>query len=206
MYCEIMIQHRRPISPQQFTAAIRHSFGNVISLDQAYAKSALYRSRTPSASILAFDLARNCFVILRKVSNVRSTFHLEGSDGTVGVDSMLDAVQEFADEIAAIFRRPDYRGRYLTVRLFEDNGRETGIEGKRATLASVFKQKFAWRETAPAVTAFVTGLLLLWLGLGTEKRPAIFVSFMVVLVFTLGDAFAGYARDGGTIRWKLGRE
>lgn len=201
-----MIQHRWAILPDRLEAAIRSSFGNTIPLDQAYARSALYRSRSPSISIFAFDLARNCFVILRKVSNVRSTFHLEGSDDTVGVDTMLDAVQEFADELAAIFRRSDYRVRDLTVRLFEDNGRETGMEGRRATLASVFKQKFVWRETAPAVTAFVTGLLLLWLGFGTEGRPAIFVSFLVVLVFTLGDAFAGYVWDGGTIRWKLGRD
>jgi hypothetical protein len=128
MYCEIMIQHRWAILPDRLEAAIRSSFGNTIPLDQAYARSALYRSRSPSISIFAFDLARNCFVILRKVSNVRSTFHLEGSDDTVGVDTMLDAVQEFADELAAIFRRSDYRVRDLTVRLFEDNGRETGME------------------------------------------------------------------------------
>jgi hypothetical protein len=205
MYCEIMIQHRRAILPDQLRAEIQHSFGNVISLDQAYARSALYQLRPPSASIFAFDLARDCFVILRKVSNIRSTFHLEGSDLTVSVDTMLHAVQEFATELTNVLKRSDCRVRNLTVQLFEDNGRETGMEGRRATLSSIFRQKFAYREIAPAVMAFVAGLLVLWLGLGAGRWQAVFVSLLVVLAFTLGDAFAGYFWGDGRINWRLGR-
>jgi hypothetical protein len=114
-------------------------------------------------------------VILRKVSNVCfSTYHLEGGDSTVTVDTMLHAVQEFAEQLTAVLRRFDCRVRRLTVQLFEDNGRETGMYGRPVTLASVFKQKFAWREIAPAVTGFVTALLLISLGLGAEQKQAFF--------------------------------
>ncbi len=208
MYCEITIRHRRPIKPDDLKSAIQQSFGNGIPLNQAYARSAIYGVMPPPASIFAFDLARNCFVILRKVSNVRfSTYHLEGTDRTVSVDTMLHAVQEFSEQITAELRGKtlgsDCRVRSLTVQLFEDNGRETGMEGKPVTLGSVFKEKFAWREIAPAVTAFATALLLIWRGLNKEPKQAVFYSLLIVLVFALGDTVAGYWWGRDSMKWSL---
>jgi hypothetical protein len=42
------------------------------------------------------------------------------------------------------------------VTLFEDNGRETGIQGKQETFQSVSRQVFSWAELRSSVIAFAT--------------------------------------------------
>ena len=52
----------------------------------------------------------------------------------------------------------------LTVKLFEDNAKETGLVGVPLTIASVVREKFAWKEIATAVTTFVIAAPLFWQG------------------------------------------
>ena len=187
-FCEITVEHREPIKANVLAAMIR-SFGNTIPLSEAYARSSFYRLRPPRASILAFELG-NCFVILRKVSNVRcSIYHLEGSSITVSVGTMLQSVQELSKELARQLGRKalissDYKVRNLTARLFEDNGREAAIDGKPITIGSIFREKFAWREMVSPVTTFATALFLIWRRLSTEPAAAAFYSIVIVVVLT----------------------
>ena len=211
VYCEIIVKHRGQIDPRDLKTAVRNSFGNSIELAEAYSRSAIYELSPPSDSICAFDLVRNCFVILRKVSNVSfSTFHLEGSNRTVTVDAMLHAVEEFSNQLTKVLSggslRSAYRSRDLTVQLFEDNGRQTGMDGKLVNLASVLRDKFDWKELAPPVTAFTTSMLLIWLGLKKEAAMAIVYSLIIVLVFALGDAIVEYVWARATMVWRLRNE
>ena len=164
MYCEIRAEHRKPVKAEGLKAAVQELFRNELQLEKAYQKSALYSIEPPSSSVCAFELVGNCFVILRKVGLVRfSTYHVEGDGRSVSVDTMLQAVQEFSGQLLReLGRDSQFKLRNLTAQLFEDNGRETRLEGRIVTLSSMFKEKFAWRELAPAVIAFATALLLIW--------------------------------------------
>lgn len=93
----------------------------------------------------------------------------------------------------------------LEVKLFEDNGKETGLEGKRATIGSVFKEKRAWQETKTPLITIVTATLLFWRGLDNKPLSAAGYSFGVVLLFTVVDTFVEYWSRGGKIEWKLSR-
>jgi hypothetical protein len=145
MYCEIVVEHRKQIDANRLRLAVLQLFGNQLPLDEAYNRSAIYRVAAPRSSLCAFEVARNCFVILRKVSDIRlSTFHLEGSGPNVTVNTMLQEVQEFSNRLLSQLGRggntgSSYKVRNLSVRLFEDNGRETGVEGELVTLGAIFK-------------------------------------------------------------------
>ncbi len=209
MFCEITVVHRREIGGEVLKSSLLQLFGNPIALPVAYDRSALYRIKPPASSICAFESSANCFVILRKVTNVHSSiYHLEGNGPSVTVPTMLQAVQEFSGELMAQLRRNNlgtgYKVRRLTARLFEDNGNETGLMGNPVTISSVFKEKFAWKEIATPLITFVTAALLFWRGLDNKPLAAAGYSLGVVVLFTLVDAFVEYWSRGDKIEWKLG--
>jgi drug/metabolite transporter (DMT)-like permease len=93
--------------------------------------------------------------------------------------------------------------RNLSVRLFEDNGRETGVEGELVTLGAIFKGKFAWKEIAPAVITFFTALFLFWRGLSDQSVKAAVASLLIVLVFTLVAVIAEKLHGRNRMNFKL---
>jgi hypothetical protein len=99
--------------------------------------------------------------------------------------------------------RAAYEGDSLTVQLFEDNGRETGIEGKLITVSSILRERFAWASLRSSVLAFITSLLLIWRGLKQEPLLAGIYSFAIVLVFTVLETGISYFLERGKIGWKL---
>jgi hypothetical protein len=209
MYCEIVVEHRKQIDANRLRLAVLQLFGNQLPLDEAYNRSAIYRVAAPRSSLCAFEVARNCFVILRKVSDIRlSTFHLEGSGPNVTVNTMLQEVQEFSNRLLSQLGRggntgSSYKVRNLSVRLFEDNGRETGVEGELVTLGAIFKGKFAWKEIAPAVITFFTALFLFWRGLSDQSVKAAVASLLIVLVFTLVAVIAEKLHGRNRMNFKL---
>ncbi|MGA8271980.1 MAG: hypothetical protein WB919_10525 [Candidatus Sulfotelmatobacter sp.] len=96
-----------------------------------------------------------------------------------------------------------YEGISLTVQLFEDNGRETGIAGKLTTLSSILRERFAWASLRSSVIAFLTSLALIWKGLKQEPLMAGVYSFAIVLVFTMLECAVSYFLDRGKMKWKL---
>ena len=121
---------------------------------------------------------------------------------------MLGAVEKFAAALVAQLRLKTvdraYRSSSLAAKLFEDNGKETGLVGSRASLRSVFAERFTLKELLPSLVAFVTAALLFWLGLNDNKllRAALY-GLIVAVFFKLVEMLAAYLSKRGTIEWKL---
>jgi hypothetical protein len=216
MYCEINVKHRKTIDAAGLERAIRVTFGNDIPVLIAYARSAIYRAVVPPlaaagapipASLFAFDTALNCFVIVRRVTVQLSTYHVEGNTTLVPVETLLQAAQEFASQLSRILQdcaeSSVYGARAVTIQLFEDNGKETGMQGEVVTWNSAFGNEFSWKELKSSVIPFVTALLLIWQGLKQEPIRASIYSFAIAMAFALTQAIAGYWRGRGKIKWKL---
>jgi len=208
MYCEITVRHAAPITEGGLEATVCHGqLGALILLAVAYARSSIYRVNPPGHSVGAFEAVRRCFVIVREVNSRISTFHIEGNSPAVSVESLLQAVQDFAGLLFPVLGIAPggaaYEGDSLTVQLFEDNGRETGIEGKLITVSSILRERFAWASLRSSVLAFITSLLLIWRGLKQEPLLAGIYSFAIVLVFTVLESGISYFLERGKIGWKL---
>lgn len=208
VYCEIVVKHRDVITGPGLEAAIgRGRLGTDIPLAMAYGMSAIYKPAPPSHSLFAFDAPWNCFVIARKVNYRTSTYHLEGSTRAVSVETLFQAAQEYSESLLRALRtspaEPGYKGRSLAGRLFEDNGRETGAEGKLVTLASTFRKKFQLAELRSSLIAFLTATALIHYGLKQESLMAAGASLLIAVVFTLSETFFAYYRGRGTIEWKF---
>jgi len=203
MYCEIVAKHGNTITANQLETAIRKPFGNDVPLATAYGRSAIYKSYPPPNSLFAFETMRNCFVIVRSVNVHFSTFHLEGNTTVIPVETMLQAAQEFCDALMLVLKTSNLKAKSLTVQLFEDNGRESGMQGKRIGWVSVFKEKFSWKELKSAIIPFVTAVLLIWRGLEQKPLKSFIYGLLIVLAFTLADAIAGGWAARGKIAWKL---
>src|SRR5271156_1106965 len=112
MYCEIIVKHSRQIDAGALEAAIRAPFGNAVLILDAYRRSAIYKGLVPPLaphhapppppSLFAFETGLNCFVIVRKVNVVLSTYHLEGNTPVVSVETLLQAAQEFSGQLMKI--------------------------------------------------------------------------------------------------------
>jgi hypothetical protein len=207
MYCEITVEHRQQIRVADLSRMME-SFENPIELSSAYNRSEFYRGSPPASSICAFESGPNCFVILRKVTDIRfSIYHLEGNGPRVTVPTMLEAVQAFAGELMAQLHLKTvasaYKPRSLTVKLFEDNGKETGLVGTQTNIWSVFKEKFALKEIVPSLVTFVTATLLLWRGLDNKPLLAAIYSLAVVVFFKLVETLVAHLSKRGKIEWKL---
>jgi hypothetical protein len=207
MYCEAFVRHKAVITEAELQKALQGRLGPDIALAAAYKMSALYSLVPPAHSIYAFETVRGCFVIVRRVNSSFSTYHIEGTNRSVSVQTLLAAVQDFAGLLFPVLATapatPAYQASSLTVQLFEDNGRETGLEGKLTTLSSVFREQFAWASLRSSVIAFATGLLLIWRGLKQEPIKATIYSFAIVLIFTLLESTIGYILGRGKIKWKF---
>jgi hypothetical protein len=203
MYCELSVKHGKTIDAASLEHAIRAPFDNDLPLAAAYGRSAIYGRVPPAHSLFAFETVQNCFVIVRKVNVRFSTYHLEGNSPAISVETMLTAAQEFATQLISVLDTSACKAKTLTVQLFEDNGRETGMEGKMITWSSVFLDKFSWKELKSSVISFVTSALLIWRGLKQEPLRASIYSLLIVIVFTLGDAIFSGSAVRGKINWKL---
>jgi hypothetical protein len=207
MYCEVVVKHRSVITEAGLQTALQGRLGADIALAAAYGMSSLYRLFPPAHSLYAFETVRGCFVIVDRVNYRFSTYHIEGNTPTVSVQTLLAAVQDFAGLLlSALGTAPatsSDKGHSLAVQLFEDNGRETGVEGNLVTLSSVLRERFAWSALRSSVIAFATGLLLIWRGLKQEPVKAMVYSFAIVVLFTVLESVIGYFQGRGKIKWKL---
>jgi hypothetical protein len=209
MYCEIWVKHRAAITEIGLAKAVCGAqLGAPVPLDAAYGRSAFYSLHPPSHSVCAFETVRGCFVIVRQVNADFSMYHIEGNSPSVPVQTLLDAVQDFASLLSAGLRRAlaerDYSYSSLTVKLFADNdGRETGVEGNLTTLTSVLRERLAWSSLRSGVIAFLTSVLLIRLGLTHDLAKAAIYTFAIVIIFALLESMAGYLGGRGKIKWKL---
>ena len=207
MFCEVTVKHRSAVTEAGLQELVCNgALGTSLTLGEAYSRSALYKDDPPHHSVGAFDTVHGCFVIVRKVNYLFSTYHVEGNSRAVSVQTLLLAVQDFSGLLLAVLAKADkpFRAVSLTVLLFEDNAaRETGMEGKLTTLVSVLREQFAWASLRSSVIAFVTALMLIWLRLKQEPKRASIYSFVLVLVFSVLESAVSYILGRGKIKWKL---
>ena len=195
MYCEITVTHGKEIDQGLLKPFIVEAFKNPLDLKCAYARSAIYKNKTPASSVCALELESDCFVIFRKVAGIRSSmFHLEGNHSQVPVTTLLQAVQKFSRELITQLRSSKigraYKPRELTVKIFEDNGKDTGVAGNQVTIVSVFREKFGWKEVAAPTITFATALVLLWIGLDSKPLAVAGYTLGGVAFFMLADTLA----------------
>lgn len=208
MYCEIVVKHKKVIKAEDLKAAIGEGrLGENIDVDDAHALSAIYRNDTTVKSLFAFEVTSNCFVIARRVNFQQSTFHVEGKSSLVSVATLFGAVQQYTESLLEALRKPPakrgQRGRFLGATLFEDNGRETSVEGKLGTLASAFRAKFRLAELKSSLIAFATAWALIHFSFKGEALKAAGVSLLIAVVFTLSETLFAYYRGRGKIEWKF---
>lgn len=208
MYCEIIVKHRDVITEVGLADAISGGrLGTDIPLATAYGMSAIYGPAPPPHSLFAFEAPWSCFVIARKVNFRTSTYHIEGSSPAVSVETLFRAVQEYSESLLRALKTPPaprgYKGQTLAGQLFEDTGKETGVEGKLVTFGSVFQKKLQWKELRSSLIAFVTAVALIHYSLRDEPLKAAGVSLAITLVFTLSEILFGYYRGRGKIEWNL---
>jgi hypothetical protein len=209
MYCEIVVEHRAAITENGLAKVVcGGQLGTSISLGEAYGRNPLYSQNPPSHSVCAFETVRGCFVIVRQVNARFSMYHIEGNSPSVPVQTLLEAVQDFAGLLSAGLRRAlaggDYADLSLTVQLFEGHsGKETGVEGNLTTLRSVLREQLAWSSIRSSVIAFVTSCLLIRLGLTHDLAKAAIYTLAIVILFALLESIVGYFRGRGKIKWEL---
>jgi hypothetical protein len=112
MYCEINVTHGKRIDAGKLEGAIRGPFGNDVLVLDAYRKSAIYKELVPPLappqapppppSLFAFETVLNCFVIVRRVNVLLSTYHLEGNTSGVSAETLLQAAQEFSNQLMSV--------------------------------------------------------------------------------------------------------
>lgn len=204
MYCEIDIEHSASLQSAELISAIRPpALGTEMPLTDAYHMSRRYNFSPPATSLFAQFTVRNCFVIARSVAASISTYHLEGQTRTVSVKSLLEASEIFTKQILAKINS-DKRtaGKLLVIRLFEDSGNETGVEGQGLTLKEALLEQLSWKQLAPKVLAAVTAVPIIYLRL--DKRSLLWssiISLAIFVLFGLVEAALNYFRNRRKIKF-----
>jgi hypothetical protein len=209
MYCEIVVKNGGNVDEAGLKKAIGPTrLGDDIALAKAYGRSAIYSKNPPTRSIFAHEAVYNCFVIARKLNFRTSTYHLEGNTLTVTAKSMLMAVQEYCNALFKALATPPstkpYKCLTLAVQLFEDNGRETGVEGRLITLRSILGKRLGWEALSSEFIKAATAIGLFYVGIEGDKVKAALFGLGVVIVFGFIETTFDYCTKSGKIEWKSG--
>jgi len=210
VYCEIDIKHKPGSSfvAEDLLKAIRPpALGADMPLADAYAASRRYRSSPPSQSLFAQSTVRNCFVIARTISSNVSTYHLEGLTPAVSAKTLLEASEIFTNQLLEKIKHdPKTKGKLLVIRLFEDTGYETGVEGQDLTWGRALKEQWSWKELQPKIIAALTAALIIYFGL--DKRSLLWsslVSLCFFLIFGVLEATLNYESNRDRIEFEVHR-
>ncbi len=208
MYCEIYIEHRHSISEADLIAALGgNRLGADIPLHTAYSMSSIYSGMPPRHSLFAHESVDNCFAIVRSVNYQTSTYHLEGNGPTVSVQTLLRAAEKYSRILLLALlegvRAADLKGVSSTVRVFQDNGKETGMDGKLANFRNIFSEKFAWGELRSSLVSFLGTFVAVHYGLKQESLKAAGASLAIAVVFLLSEGIFKYYRNRGKLQWEV---
>jgi hypothetical protein len=195
MFCEIYIKHKTPVPPANLVDLLRaSSLGLEITTTAAHSRSAFYRAVGPVASLFAHETVNNCFVILRSKAFDVSTFHLEGNSPAVSVETLLEATQEYVVDhlLPALRRDPSASASLKVVKLFEDNGKETGWLGRLQSLSSVLAEQIHGGEIQSHLIVLLTAFAFLFFGLHGEPLKNVFIALVVAILYALVDGLLKY--------------
>lgn len=202
MYCEIDIEHGPSLVTAELIKGIQPpALGVDIPLATAYATSRRYRSSPTTVSLFAHVTVRNCFVIARTVCGNVSNFHIEGLTSTVSAKTLLEASEMFTRQLLAkIGSDSKTDGRLLVIRLFEDTGFETGVEGQSLTWGRALLDQLGWKELQPKIIATLTAIPIIYFGF--DKKSLIWSSLISLgffVAFGLVEATLKYRSNRGKI-------
>lgn len=208
MYCEIDIEHGPSLAAADLLTAIQPpALGADMPLAAAYASSRRYASSTSTVSLFAHFTVRNCFVIARTLCGNISTYHLEGLTPTVSAKTLLEASEMFTEQLLKkINSDPKTEGKLLVIRLFEDTGFETGVEGKSLTWGRALREQLSWKEMQPKIVAALTAVLIIYFGL--DKRSLLWsslISLSFFLAFDVVEATLKYVSNRGKMDFVVRR-
>jgi hypothetical protein len=206
VYCEIYLKHARNVSAPELVAALRaQGLGTEIPFQQAYSWSRIYGSANPKSSLYAHETLQRCFVILRSLNYDVSSFHLEGRENTVSIQTLLEVAQEYVGKqlLPALRSAPKLDASLQAIKLFEDNGRETGLIGKTSTFSSIFVGQFGWSEIHSHIIVFVSAFLLLKLGHEGESLLAAGIGLSIAVGYAILNGLLKYAWNRRRIRFEL---
>ena len=208
MYCEIDIEHGPHLVAADLLTAIQPpALGADFPLANAYASSRRYKASPPAGSIFGQLTVRNCFVIARTLSGDVSTYHVEGLTPAVSARTLLEASEMFTMQLLAkINSDPKTQGKLLVIRLFEDTGFETGVEGQDLTWGRALLEQLSWKELQPKILAAVTAIPIIYFGL--DKKTLLWsslVSLGFFVAFGLVQATLKYSKNRGKITFVVRR-
>jgi hypothetical protein len=197
MYCEIDLKHSRNITGAELVSILRaRGLGAEIAVSTAFSWSALLRHSHPGG-LFAHETFHRCFVILKSVTYNLSTYHLEGRDNTVSAGTLLEVAQEYVmGQILPALKDAKLKARPWAVRLFEDNGKETGLIGRLPRFKETFREQFNLNEIHSHVIVLFTAFFSLRLGMKTESVTAAIVGLSVATI---------YAALNGTLKYLWNR-
>ncbi len=196
MFCEIYVKHEPAVSAADLVKALRAaSLGAEITTTAAHSRSVLYRAAGAVVSLFAHETVKNCFAILRSVNFDTSTFHLEGNGATVSIETLLEATQEYVVShlLPTLRRKPGSTAKLQAVKLFEDNGRETGLEAHLPRLSSAFTEQLDWSEIHSHIIVLLVAFTSLALGIPGEKLKDVAIALAVTVLYAIVNGLLKYA-------------
>lgn len=188
MYCEIYLKHARNVSGAALVTFLKaQNLGQEMQLPQAYALSRIYRISPPQTSLYAHETLQRCFVILRSVNYDVSSFHLDTREGSVSIETLLEVAEEYVAEqlLPVLSGNPELKASLEAVKLFEDNGRETGLLGKLPGFMTLFLEQFERSEIHSHIIVLLSVFLLVRLGNNQESLLSAGIGLAVALIYAV---------------------
>jgi len=196
MFCEIYLKHKTAVSAYDLVSTLRAAnLGSEITTTAAHSRSVLYGAGGAVVSLFAHETVKSCFVILRSVNFDTSTFHLEGNGPRVSVETLLEATQDYvvSQLLPALKRSPSAIAKLQAVKLFEDNGRETGLEGRLPRLSSAFAEQLDWSEIHSHVIVLLVAFGSLALKIPGDKLKDAAIALAVTVLYAIVNGLLKYA-------------
>ncbi|MGA8221977.1 MAG: hypothetical protein WB780_10020 [Candidatus Acidiferrales bacterium] len=207
MYCEINVYHKKTITADKLAEILRGSgCGNEIPIADAYTRSTVYGGKNPYGSTYAHDSGQHCFAIVQKINNLnQSIFHFE-ADPHISANTLLESAEEYAQTLQRVFAGPNaprhYRVTRLVIRPFENNFKESGLEGSLVTTRQALKDVNLFHEVGTKLIALFTTFLLVRLGLTKETITAAEWTFAIAVMFVAVELIRAWYQNRGKISWK----
>lgn len=204
MYCEVLLKHRKPVSPGDLVRALKESnVGQEIALGTAYSFSQLYSIAPPTHSYFSHETARGCFIILRQVNRDESTFHIEGMTRAVEPETLFSALEAYARHLLDVVNEKKNKkqlcGAISAFSFFEGDGKPIPLDAHLVTLPKVLRDTFSWSEIRSSLIPFLTVLFVVKVGLKEESLSALAVALVITSVFLLTESLTAYFQKRGKI-------
>jgi len=119
---------------------------------------------------------------------------------------LLEGAEEYAQTLQRVLAgsnvTKNYRVTRLVIRPFENNFKESGLEGSLVTTRQALKDVNLFHEVGTKLIALLTTFLLVRLGLTKETDTAAEWTFAIAVMFVAVELTPAWFQNRGEISWK----